>query len=377
MMRFSGLLTLLLAACGDDLSSLSQDSAVSTQQAIINGMACDENTDPTAVSIIMDLSYTSQLLGDGRLRSPSCTGTLIAPDVVLAAAHCVDRELLAQQFGGLAEIEALAFYISFQADVRAVSGEGLGGAPGDLPSDAVDVVGTVAHPDFFLDENSLGGLGQANDVSLIFLATPVTRVAPMAIMRPADAAAITEGATVRIAGWGQQEPSSGDPFDPANADIVAGVKQCGEAFINEVGEYEIQVGAGLETTRKCHGDSGGPTYLTLAGGQTRVIGVTSRAYSTADCDEGGVDMRVDAYADWIDAEMAVACTSELRIGCDVVPAEGEGEGEEGEGEGREGEGEGPPGCNHNNTSRGIPAQRVLLLMSALVAANGRRAIRRA
>jgi hypothetical protein len=351
-------LSLALAGCGNRESPLAVDGHV--EQAIINGESCDAATDPTAVSIIMDLSYTSDFLGDGMLRSPSCTGTLIAPDVVLAAAHCVDRELLSQQFGGFAELQELRFYVSFQPDLRDVAGE-LGGAPGDLPADVIDVLATTAHADFVLDEGSLGRLGQANDVSLLFLATPVTAVAPMAIMRPADAAAITVDATVRIVGWGQQEPSVGGPLDPANANIPSGVKQCGDALINEVGDYEIQVGDGPETVRKCHGDSGGPTYLTLSNGQTRVIGVTSRAYDQSDCDKGGVDMRVDAYADWIDAEMAAACEGGVRIDC----AAAEGEGEEGEGEqGGEGEGEGNddlPGCNHDGAGRGVPWASLLLL----------------
>ena len=49
----------------------------------------------------------------------------------------------------------------------------------------------------------------------------------------------------------------------------------------------------------------------------RLIGVTSHAYDSTDCAEkGGVDTRVDAFLDWIDAEMRSRCEDGSRSWCE-------------------------------------------------------------
>ena len=69
---------------------------------------------------------------------------------------------------------------------------------------------------------------------------------------------------------------------------------------------------------KCYGDSGGPTYMNVAG-QLHVIGVTSRSYDGhEDCDTAGIDTRADAFIDWIEAEMQRACDDGIRR-CDGTP----------------------------------------------------------
>ncbi len=100
---------------------------------------------------------------------------------------------------------------------------------------------------------------------------------------------------------------------------TVGEKVCAASFINELGAFEMQIGD--TGARKCHGDSGGPTYLEVDAGDSsslRVIGVTSRAYDESDCLKGGVDTRVDAWLDWIDAEMTGACERGERVWCDVA-----------------------------------------------------------
>ena len=119
-------------------------------------------------------------------------------------------------------------------------------------------------------------------------------------LKKADA--IVEGAIVDIVGWGQQ---TSDQTPPAG---TVGIKIAGQQIV-EVSPYEFKVGELQGDVRKCHGDSGGPTYIDLGGSDgTRVIGVTSHAYDMTDCREtGGVDTRVDFYLDWIDAEMRSRC----------------------------------------------------------------------
>jgi len=147
-------------------------------------------------------------------------------------------------------------------------------------------------------------------------------------------------------GWGMQEASSSPLQSPPEG--TYGYKQVGDSYVGDEGTWEFQVGVEEDDVRKCHGDSGGPSFFQVADDGTyeetwRVVGVTSHAYDRTDCDEtGGVDTRVSAYLDWIDAEMRSRCEDGSRVWCDVdgivpppepvaeVEDTGDGAGEEGE-----------------------------------------------
>ena len=78
----------------------------------------------------------------------------------------------------------------------------------------------------------------------------------------------------------------------------------------------MQIGSGSETSRKCHGDSGGPTYMdvtTTSDVKQRVIGVTSHAYDESDCAKGGIDTRIDLGVGEGVAENKVAVLFEKRF----------------------------------------------------------------
>lgn len=230
-----------------------------------------------------------------------CTGTLIAPDVVLTAAHCT-----IDFFGGAIPLE---HFFSFTLDVSA-----FGQTNVDLPPRTTKVRRMVAHPDFDLDalggpNGQIRGLADLKDIGLLFLEQPVTDVAPAVISRSEDEAGLIAGAAVEIAGYGTRMQDG----------MEAGIKYQADTIINEVGPAEMQIGNLPPTPQKCHGDSGGPTYLEVADGlvpSLRIIGVTSRAYDESDCNKGGVDSRIEAYRDWLVAEMIAACTDGTRTACD-------------------------------------------------------------
>jgi hypothetical protein len=70
---------------------------------------------------------------------------------------------------------------------------------------------------------------------------------------------------------------------------------------------------------RCSRASGGPAELerTSHTRTRRVVGVTSHAYDAEDCNKGGVDTRVDAYYNWLDATMKAACDDDTRVWCEV------------------------------------------------------------
>jgi MYXO-CTERM domain-containing protein len=292
---------------------------------IINGKSCASSEYPSTVAMI----YAPTVSQYGQQTEKivlGCTGTLIAPDVVLTAGHCTEmnKSPSAQRYQIISE----RYYVSRQADLSAlVSSSSGGGYPGyppptppKLPSDAVEVKEWITHPQFRLDalNGNSRGLGQMFDVGLLILSRPITDIQPAVLITQKEASQIVAQASLAIVGYGQTSPERPNPMQPPTG---KGVRTCAQSFINEVGPHEIQVGGDRTTSRKCHGDSGGPSYMdvnTTHERKQRLIGVTSRGYDPQlDCYLGGVDSRVDAYLDWIDKELSERCSKGSRPWCTV------------------------------------------------------------
>lgn len=292
---------LALTSCANGAETVAEIS-----QPIINGESCDAEVLPQTVALLIDASVE---FGGNQfpIRALLCTGTLIAPDTVLTAAHCLDPLALT---GGAGTLTSATYYISTTADLTALAQQGE--ALVDLPADARAAHTVVFHEDFTLDvAEAPQGLSNFKDIGLMFLEEAVTDIEPSIVMTPEEARNLAVGDEVQIAGWGQSGPEQGAP---------AGIKNCATANIFEIGDFELQIGNEPTTARKCHGDSGGPTFATIATDtvrKDRVIGATSRAYDDSDCQKGGVDTMASAWYEWIDARMTEQCESGTRVWCDV------------------------------------------------------------
>ena len=255
--------------------------------------------------------------GDGP--QPGCTGTLIAPDAVLTAAHCVDPDLVGAGVPGF----------TFALDAT---------APG-----VVVVPGRAAfkHPQFQL-VNPGAGLGEFFDVGIVLLAEPVTDVAPVRMPRPADVVEIVEGLDLEIAGYGRIDNNS-DEF---------GILFDARTKLISLNATEIQVGNGSPQPQNCNGDSGGPGFATV-GGTRRVVGIVSRSFNGPECTMGGIDTRVDAYLAFIHEKvpLGIPCDSGMAEACPIPPDEADEDG---------------GCCSISGGARGLPGSASLALAVMLL-----------
>lgn len=204
----------------------------SHDDAIIAGTR--DQGDPAVVAIV-------------RSGRPHCTGTIVAPDVVLTAAHCVSS-------WSLSELEVVFSSNVLELDANAIS---------IRPREAWV---PVEYPNM------------AYDVALITLAEATT-VAPLPFLRaPLDPAAT--GHSLRVVGYGKTNPADS-----------GGVKYEGFARILEVSDAYI-----VHEANTCPGDSGGPGFLTFDEGEL-LVGVHSRG----SCGQGeaSTKVRVDRHLDFI------------------------------------------------------------------------------
>jgi secreted trypsin-like serine protease len=187
------------------------------------------------------------LASDDALARPYCTGTLIAPTLVVTAAHCVTAS---------------------------------GPTHVDVGGERIEVAGTERAPTF-------DPTGLTDDIAVLYLAT-VASVAPIRIGRATDALRV--GAMVRIVGYGRT--SAEQPAD--------GERRSGYAQIAELAARDFVIVAAPAQT--CFGDSGGPALMALDG-HYELVGVASSG--DAACEERGRFVRVEPFRELLDTQPSI------------------------------------------------------------------------
>ncbi len=268
---------------------------------IINGEPATADDYPMAGALLVEVDGNS---GGWAMPMLWCSSTLIAPDVVLLAAHCVDTEIIAQTFPGTRQVR---MYWTRQADLTDYDGTGAGGI---VPDDAVEAWGWVQHSGY--DYWSMaGGVSINHDIAVLFLSAAVTSAPYAYLPSVEESAQVVEGAEVVVVGWGQQGAAPDSDF---------ATKEMGTSQIDELGTHELLVGASESDVRQCFGDSGGPVLMEVSTDtpeRLRLIGLTSHSYDNTDCQTtGGVSTRTDTYRDWIDTQLRAYCANGLRVWCE-------------------------------------------------------------
>ncbi|MBL4817890.1 MAG: trypsin-like serine protease [Deltaproteobacteria bacterium] len=234
---------------------------------IIHGQPIREEFIPTSLAV---MGFEENLV------KSYCGGTLIAEDVVLTAAHCVEKEL--------------DFLISTQSNLL----------PLQIQPDKSRLATHVAIPKNYNKPSK-----NDHDIALIFLETPFWHIKPAKLINPKAASMLQDGLPVHIVGWGLEEPnlSSMVQHNWQRRKVYA------KSFIDEISQYKMRVGRSVFDPRQCSGDSGSATYLeNSVSKELFVIGVVSHGYTwDGPCMTGSYNMRVDAYVPWIQETMQNAC----------------------------------------------------------------------
>jgi Trypsin len=186
-----------------------------------------------------------------------CSGTLIAPQVVLTAGHCA---------------------------------EGVGNTAGrfEIAGTTYATSQVIVHPQY---NDALIGTDNANDLAVYRLNRPVTGVTPSPIYRTTPQV----GQTLTLVGFGAGGTGN------SGHDGSFGTKRVGTTPIDQVSTRLLLWRFDNNTeSNTAPGDSGGPAFI-QTGGVYYVAGVTSGGdQANAGIGDRSYDTRVDAYKTWID-----------------------------------------------------------------------------
>ncbi|XP_064469832.1 trypsin-1-like [Ornithodoros turicata] len=240
----------IITACSAGVTCTKCGQTTSTGARIVGGRNASPGEFPWQVSI--------QMKNDG---FHFCGGSIIAPDVVVTAAHCMQRQAVSFHYFNVAQVKVHESYEPV-----------------------------------------------ANDIALIKLTEPFDLAASNGFI--GSVCLPTKNYEIRgnvdVTGWGSIYPE-GDA-SPVLLDVTVPVLPDLMCSMGTFGSYEKEsmICAGVPTRDSCQGDSGGPA-VQRQNGSFVLAGIVSYGYSCGIFP--GVYTRVASYVDWINRNVALLKSS--------------------------------------------------------------------
>lgn len=277
----------LLSACSPNnnqqdvqTSNSEKVSLNQSQSSIVNGEAVIEE-DPIAKSTVA--IYLTDTAQPGELRN-FCTGTLIAKNIILTAAHCMKdlADMLRIPSEELIARSRIAFgtqVVTQESDTRVSFGT---------------IKQVLVHPDYTSGMVRNAKRVPMPDLALILLEKDAPETAVPATIGLNLGHLIKSGTPLTLAGYGV---TSGVQKTLATqlmkVDVTIGNPKLTAAQFS----YDV-----INRKSACMGDSGGPAYVTTEDGTLAIIGVTSWGDRT--CTSLGVYTSIPAFAQFITDSIA-------------------------------------------------------------------------
>jgi secreted trypsin-like serine protease len=269
----------LLAAALGAISLLPAAPALAQAQAAPQAQASIIRGDVAAIADFPSLAFIAAADDEGG--GFACTGSVIAPRVVLTAAHCVED----LGFGGFTPAGEYAV-VTGRADPRKAAG-----------GEVLDVVDTHVFPGF--DPGTTHG-----DAALLVLAVP-TAAPAIPLATAADGALYQGGAEVLLAGWGLVRPDARSAPESlrSTSSVVLDPAACKQRTRPFYPPYSIALQ--MCTTDPpdrlnggCFGDSGGPVIARRPDGSPVELGVVSTGGPRCSTKLPNIFTRADRISTW-------------------------------------------------------------------------------
>lgn len=206
-----------------------------------------------------------------------CGGTLVAPDAVITAAHCVEGQTIS-------ELTAVVG----REDLTTSDGQRAG------------VSQIIIHPDYDSHVNDA-------DIAVLLL-TDVVNEQPIGYLSNANATLAWPGVTATVLGWGTTREGGLTVTNLREVQVPIVSNQSANAsnsYDGQISPTMLPAGQQSGGIDSCQGDSGGPLIVRDASDNPQLAGVVSWGEGCGRANKYGIYSRVSSFAPWIDEILGI------------------------------------------------------------------------